>query len=137
MNSSLIILKVDIKNSNSMTNTLKYSVFSMAGKELDLKYCDGSTVKVEYPLANTESVNITYASEMNYLGIDIFNVNDTFFNQICEPFSENGNDIIIKDRRDDIYENVSICNDGCVYQGINYTTMKAVCENHNQIHQMI
>ena len=37
-------------------------------------------------------------------GIDVFNANDAFFNDICQEFdNSNGKDIIIQDRRTDIF----------------------------------
>ena len=52
------------------------------------------------------------------MNIDIFNINDLFFNDICYAYSESNNDIILEDRIKDIYQNYSLCNKGCTYNGI-------------------
>ena len=41
--------------------------------------------------------------------------------------TENGTDVIVKDRRKDIFQNVSFCADGSSYDGIDYETKKVKC----------
>ena len=72
----------------------------------------------------TLNEGIKYKSEKD---IDIFNPKDEFFNDICYSFSQDGNDITIKDRRDLIYKNVTLCEDKCIYIAINYTSNKVIC----------
>ena len=50
-----------------------------------------------------------YISRFKDLGVDIFNINDSFFNDICHPYSDSKNDIILEDRIIDIYQNYSLC----------------------------
>ena len=61
------------------------------------------------------------------MGIDIFNISDEFFNDICIPYSINGSDVVLKDRINDIYQNYSMCEDNCEFKGINLTTMVVSC----------
>ena len=61
-------------------------------------------------------------------GVDVFNASDEFFNNICHEYDNtDGKDIIINDRRTDIYKNVSFCEQGCSYNGIDYELMIANC----------
>ena len=63
------------------------------------------------------------------IGVDIYNAGDSFFNDICFAYStENDTDVILKDRRKDIFENVSFCPEGSVYKGIDFETNQAKCE---------
>jgi len=62
------------------------------------------------------------------LGIDIFNINDSFFNDICEPYSEADNDLILEDRIKDIYQNYSLCDEGCTYDKIDFDQLTISCE---------
>ena len=41
--------------------------------------------------------------------VDIFNINDKFFNDVCYPYSEDGNDLILEDRIKEIYQNFTLC----------------------------
>ena len=67
---------------------------------------------------------IEYFSDMN---IDIFNIKDSFFNDICYSFSTDYSDIILKDRILDIYQNYSLCDNECEYDKINIENMTVVC----------
>ena len=44
-------------------------------------------------------------------------------------------DIILKDRRNDIYRNVTFCENGCIYNGINYNLKFANCICKSNIFQ--
>ena len=55
------------------------------------------------------TLDINELLEYGKKNIDILNAKDDFFNDICYPYSENGDDIIIGDRRKDIYKNFSLC----------------------------
>ena len=64
--------------------------------------------------------------------IDIYNVSDPFYNDVCFSYAENGTDITLKKRRELIYENISFCEDNCYYEGINYTVSKVLCSCYNK-----
>ena len=54
-------------------------------------------------------------------------IQDPFFNDICfEYTSENGKDVTLEDRRKEYYQNVSFCEEGCEYQGVNLETQEAI-----------
>ena len=67
---------------------------------------------------------ISYYSDMN---IDIFNIEDQFFNDICYPFTNENSDIILKDRILDIYQNYSLCDNNCTLELIELELMSAEC----------
>ena len=61
-------------------------------------------------------------------GIDIYNINDAFFNDICLRFtSENGKDVPLNERKR-YFQNISVCQNDCSYKEINFTSMEAVCD---------
>ena len=126
---NLLIGKFDIPNSdeNSLTGAVRIVVFDSNGNELDLKYCSNVRINIQYPI-NNPYINYTYGEFMNNLNVDVFNSKDEYFNNLCKVSVGNNSDITISKRRDDQYINVTICEKGCEYQGINYTTMKANCE---------
>ena len=56
----------------------------------------------------------------------MFNTQDDFFNDRCSKY--NGDqDIVLGDRRTDLFQNVSFCGDDCSYNGMDYTLMVAKC----------
>ena len=72
-------------------------------------------------------MNFDTGEEMNKEGFDIYNAEDVFFNDKCTSFSNSSLDIVLKDRRKDYYKDVNLCESGCKYEGINYTTSKVNC----------
>ena len=52
----------------------------------------------------------------------------TNFSTICYRYSSDGKDILIQDRREYIYGNTSLCESGCIYKSINYTSNTVNCE---------
>jgi len=126
---NLLIGKFDIpnKDKNSLTGAVRIFVFDSKGNELDLKYCQNVKIDIQYPI-NNENINLTYGEYMNNLNVDVFNSQDEYFNNLCKVSVGNNTDITISKRRDDQYINVTICEKGCEYKGINYTIMKANCE---------
>jgi hypothetical protein len=66
-------------------------------------------------------------SDFSDNGIDIFDIKDSFFNDICYPFSNPNSDIILKDRVLDIYQNYSLCDNDCEYKEIDIETMSVEC----------
>ena len=55
------------------------------------------------------------------MGVDVFNLKDDFFNDICYAYSDNdtSSDMVLSDRVSDIYRNVSLFGEGCEYQLFN------------------
>ena len=75
-----------------------------------------------------QHLDMNSAKTLSKQGIDVFNLNDKFFNDICHPFENSeGKDIILNDRRNEIYQDVNFCQDGCTYYGINYDLNAANC----------
>ena len=117
---SLIIAKIDNLESNSILREVQYQVYNQNGEKVNLEYCKDVNIDITYPINNPELLNLNLGKSMSKDGIDIFNSNDSFFNDICYSYSINGKDIILNDRREHVYQNVTICKDTCEYNGINY-----------------
>ena len=89
---------------------------------------------------STDELNIEYAKSLSKKGIDVFNVNDSFFNDLCHKYDNlNGKDIILKDRRNDYYQNMTFCQNGCTYNGMNYelTTANCLCDTSSMQEEYI
>lgn len=125
----LIITKFDTNEKfTSVINKVEYKIYnSENNKELDLFYCENTNISISYPLHDTEELNISNGLFYSKQLIDIYNPEDKFFNDMCYDYSEDGKDILINDRRQYIYNNITICGEGCEYLGINYTSKKVNC----------
>ena len=125
----LIVFQMEIDNPDSqiLIDNVKYSIFNEEKQLLDLSVCEKETIEIHYQL-NTSMINMTKLSYYLDLGIDIFNIEDDFFNDICYSYSENDSDMILKDRVSDIYENYSVCENNCKYDRVNLTLNTVVCK---------
>ena len=75
-----------------------------------------------------EELNLDSAQSLSNQGIDVFNAQDSFFNDLCHKFDNgDGKDIILTDRRNELYQNVSFCEDGCSYSSMDYVLLTAIC----------
>ena len=91
---------------------------------------DETIVFKEDILSKLDSSNdidsILYLAKQN---INIFNLSNEFFNDICYQYeSPTDKDITLKDRILYYYPNISLCEDSCSIQDINLTSLKAICE---------
>ena len=77
-------------------------------------------------ISDLEDIDSGKAKELAEQGIDVFDAKDSFFNDICHPFQSN-QDLVLSDRREDLFQNVSFCGDNCLYKGMDYQLMIAKC----------
>ena len=96
-----------------------------SGRKLDMSYCNEEITVMKY-IGDLEGVDLDSAMKYAEQGIDVFSAKDSFFNDICHPFNSD-TDIVIGDRREDLFQNVSFCGDNCVYNGMDFELMIANC----------
>ena len=120
---------MDNNNENNLIDQTEYSVYNKFGDKIDLTICKDTNIKIEYSVKNNSLLNIDKILYFKNKGIDILQIKDNFFNDICFPYSdENSNsDMILTDRVSDIYQNYSICEVGCEYESLNIENMKVIC----------
>ena len=127
---NLIVLNVEskINKSNNIGKSVQVEIFDYSGRQLNLSVCN-ENIKVLMNLDNVEGLDIETSYEYAKQGIDVFNVNDSFFNDLCQKYdNKDGVDIIIDDRRSDVYQNITFCQDGCTYNGVDYELRAANCQ---------
>ena len=124
-----IVAQFDIQG-NSGANQIEYTVIDSNNEIVNLSICKGQQATVKYILDPiTLGIDISKVTEMAEQGIDIFNPDDPFFNDICYPYTTNSNtDIPLKDRRKDIFQNVSLCDTDCTYKGFDPITYEVTCD---------
>ena len=124
----LLIMKVDIEREDQITNQVEYSVYDITGKKLNLSLCNSVEITVSSPIKNSDSLNLTLAADLAESGYDLYNSSDPFYTDVCTPYTtEDNTDIPLEDRKKDYYKNISFCETGCTYKGINLTTNKVSC----------
>jgi surface protein len=125
------ILQINLKNKNkrSLVDQVEYKIYDNEQNEVDLSVCESTAIKIQYKITNSSLINLEQIKYFNEKGIDIFNINDTFFNDICYPYSDNNSnsDMILSDRVSDIYQNLSICGKECEYNSFNIDKQAVNC----------
>ena len=110
-----------------MIYNVEYAVFNENKERLDLSVCQNELIEINYQI-NTSNINITKIAYYSDLGIDLFNIKEEFFNDICYSYSEDDKDIILDDRVTDIFQNYSVCEENCDYNKINITDSTVSCK---------
>ena len=121
------------KSENANDNSLnigknnQIEIYNYSGKKLNLSICN-EDIKIMKYIGDIEKLDIESAMNLADKGIDVFNASDKFFNDLCHYYdNKDGKDIIITDRRNDIYQNVTFRQNGCEYMGMDYDLMAANC----------
>ena len=131
IDSSRIItfLQLEIINNNdaSLTNKVEYQAYDDQRNLLDLSKC--TNIEMFYSVKD-DSLNMSKISDFKDLGVDLFDIYDSFFNDICRPHSEGDNDVVLEDRIKNLYQNYSLCDEGCEYKGFNirYKVISCDCQ---------
>ena len=120
-------MEIDNPNNQRLIDDVRYFIFNEEKQPMDLSACENEDIEIHYQL-NTSMINFEKVNYYNELGIDVFNIEDVFFNDICYPHSENGSDMILKDRVSDIFENYSLCENNCKYIRVNLTSNMSTCK---------
>ena len=135
---NLIILNMEIKNEKNESDKIndksfdlgkntQIEIYDNSGRKLNLSVCK-EDIKIFKYIGDVEEIDIDSAKTLSNQGVDVFNIEDDFFNDICHQYNSSENkDIILNDRRNDIYKNVSFCQNGCIYKGMDYNLMAANC----------
>ena len=138
-----LMIELDNKEINTDYNSLNigkktlFNIFDSSGRKLDISLCE-ENIKLTHNISDIIEIDLINAENLAKQNIDVFNSNDRFFNDLCHPYdNEDGKDIIIKDRINDIYQNVTFCQVGCSYKGINYDLLTANCDCKTQLMQEI
>ena len=129
--SDFIFLQINMENSNQncLTDQVEYKVYNEKKESIDLSSCKDVQILIEYEIKNLSLLNIQEISNFKDKGIDVFNIKDIFFNDLCYPYSDNNSnsDMVLSDRVSDIYQNYSLCGEECEYESFNLEKMSANC----------
>ena len=141
---NLLILNMETKNEESQKNetnrnnedksfnlgkNTQLEIYDNSGRKLNLSVCKEDIKVMKYIGDIGNQLDMDSAKSLSNQGIDVFNANDAFFNDICHQYeNSDGKDIILTDRRNDIYQDATFCQAGCTYQGINYDLKAANCK---------
>ena len=129
-NTPLITILINSPSkTNSLINVLNYKVYDQNQNELDLNLCSNVKLNVFQTITNEDSnVDIELIKYLSNEGINLFDFNSDFYQEKCFSFYINNSDITTKDRQNDIYNSVSICESNCNFVGYNEENKRVNCE---------
>ena len=120
-----------MKNKNLSTTYVHYELYSpYTLKQLNFSCCSKSTIIMNIPTELDQETISLYDSLSQY-DYNLFDPNDIFYNDICTIYkSKDGSDIILQDRKNEIYMkngNKIICQSECSINKYNVAVKKAEC----------
>ena len=129
-NEILLMLKLDLFKQNSSTPLVEYEIYNYNNSEkLNLDYCKDIRINVFFPIQLDNRTIILY-NNLNLSGYNLFDSNDSFYNDICSVYTTiNGTDITLIDRKNAYYnQSLSLCQEeGCIYDYYDCQTNKIKC----------
>jgi hypothetical protein len=120
-------LEINNTNSKSLINKIEYQAYDDNKRPLNLSICEDEDVIVTHSIKSSSLFDKVSALLFKDLGIDIFNINDSFFTDVCHSYSDSENDMTLKDRIKKIFQNFSLCEEGCSYDEIDLGNMTVNC----------
>ena len=128
---TIIETKANIENKNNdlinLGKDIYIIIYDKTGNQLDLSNCKNEQISLMKYIGDLPFIDFYKMIDLSKKGIDIFNESEPFFNDICYPFTINNSDIVLADRRKDLYKNISFCDIGCTNNGIDYDLMIVNC----------
>ena len=124
---------------NRVTNQFQFEIYLKNGTQLkDLSVCDNFPISVSSSIAKLDLINYEKAEIFNSQGYDIYNLSSEFYKDKCTTANINGNDIVIKDRIEEIYpHNASFCSNGCELKNVEIESKRINCSceiNYTEIY---
>ena len=126
----LIILKYEKLSNLASDKNVQYEIYHPINKtKLDLSMCQSSSFSLYISITLSDKTQNLYI-DLSQSGYDLFNINDSFYTDICTPYkSENGTDVLLSDRIKDFYSvNETMCQANCQYSKYSFESQYLKCE---------
>ena len=127
---NLIILKFEKLTNIASEKNVQYEVYQpITLEKLNLSICSSNLIDLYIPIILSERTQNLY-DDLKESGYDLFNENDSFYNDICTPYeSENGTDVLLSDRKKDYYSaNETTCQANCKFSEYSSESKYLKCE---------
>ena len=130
-NASIItFFQMEIYNEDNkaLYNQIKYTTYDEQLRELDLSLCKDVNTQIHYAIKDNSNLDLLSVSNYKKMGVDILDINDDFFTNLCHAFSDSNNDMVLEDRIKYIFQNYSLCEEGCTYNNLDITMRSISCD---------
>ena len=129
-----IIIAIIERENGQKKSTISYNFYHpVTGDKIDADtICKDEEIVIKESVMsqlNNTDVNLDSILYLTQQDINIFNLSDDFYTDICYHFdSPNGKDVPLQDRIKTYYPNITLCDSGCTSKGVNLTSMESICE---------
>ena len=129
-NEDILVGQVDALREDEPTNQIEYKVFITTGNEIDISSFTSVNTTIEYPIRMEYKLDtIDMITEMQNKSINVYNISEPFYNDICFIFTSNtSRDVTIEDRRKYYYPLDNLCEENCDLISFDNDTHKVKCE---------
>ena len=129
---TFVQLEVNNNEENSLINPVEYEVYDDKKNRLNLSVCNNTDIEIVHSIKDKDLSFISYFLDSN---INIFNIHDSFYHDICKAYYNSKHDIILKDRILDFYQKYGLCEEGCSYNEFNkeYKTISCSCKTKTKM----
>jgi len=131
-----LIIAIIIKKADEInySNSISFSFYEpeLGNKIPSKEICQDDNIivvnNILYKL-DTNSINLDFILNLTQQNINVFNLTDAFYTDICYHFDSPINkDIALKDRILLCFPNISLCEEDCSIKGVNLTSLTSICE---------
>ena len=138
---NLIFLKYEKITEIASDRNIQYEIYHPVYKyKLNISICETTSISIYVPVNLPEEAKQKY-EELEKQGYDLFDPNNSFYQDICTPFeSEDGTDVPLNDRKNDYYKNYNNntqCQGNCQYSDYlsnsNYLKCECNVDSDNSI----
>ena len=123
------ILKIETLNNHSNNFELYYELFNPLNlsQKLDLNIVSENYIKIIIPKI-FKPYKMDLILKTRELGYNIFDLNDSFYTDICSVFTYNNSDFSLSERKNIIdLSDENLCLIGCNYSSYDIKTLRTIC----------
>ena len=123
------ILKIEILNNYSNNFELNYHLFNPLNfsQKLDLNLLTQNYIDIRMPIT-LKQYKMDLIIKTKNLGYNIFDLNNSFYKDICSVFTYNDSDISLSERKNllDLSDEI-LCLNNCNYYNYDIITLRSIC----------
>ena len=126
---SIPILKIETYNNHSNILQVSYELYNPLNltQKLDLYLFNLNYIEIRIPMV-IKSYKMDLILKAKNLGYNIFDLNDSFYHDICSVFTYNNSDISLSERKNLLdLSDENICIDNCNNTNFDIKTLKSIC----------
>ena len=125
----ITFIQIELNNTNDdiLVNQLEYQAYDDNHTILNLSLCENKNITIHYSIKPEKENEINLLLDFKDKGIDILDINDNFFNDVCLPYDDTKKELTLKNRIEEIYKNYTFCEKNCIKDKVIFEEMTVIC----------